>query len=266
MTAIKIATIFYGIKKDCAIMFRRPSEWMNPYRSWVGLEPVARKQADGMIKGEHFVEGDPINDQLLEGLRGGKGGLERQMLGEAEQAIADKRPMHISYLSAPKEAARYQTRESRTVQYEEHSPEARLMGTTVGQLVGHSFIPIAAGVKLPRKAGEPHDSYIQGISTNILANNFQHLNDKLASLGVGTPYKTLGQKFYNDLRGYYANLNAGHTATGRGYAVGTEDRPIEPDTSHVPYKLTRKEADFINTVINNTAAFAGHEDAQKLGT
>ena len=46
--------------------------------------------------------------------------------------------------------------------------------------------------------------------------------------------------------------------------VGTEHHPNEPDTSHVPYRLTRKEADFINTVINNTAAFAKHEDAGKL--
>jgi hypothetical protein len=227
-------------------------------------DPRVKKQADGAIKGEHFVEGDPIHDQLLEGLPEGKGGPQRQMLGQAEQAIAEKRPMHISYLSAPREAQRYPTRESRTVQYEEHSPEARLMGTTTGQLVGHSFIPTSVGVSLPRKKGESHQSYIQGISTNILANNFQHLNEKLAEMGSETPYKSLGHKFYNDLEGYFSNLNAGHTGTGRGYAVGTEALPNEPDTSHVPYKLSRKETDFINTVINNTAAFAGHEDAQKL--
>jgi N-acetyl-anhydromuramyl-L-alanine amidase AmpD len=227
-------------------------------------DPRVKKQADGMIKGEHFVEGDPVHDELLNGLPGGKGGQQRQMLAQAERAIAEHSPMHISYLSAPKEAQRYPTRESRTVQYEEHSPEARLMGTTTGQLVAHSFIPVAAGVRLPAKAGEPHQGYIQGISTNVLANNFQHLNDKLTSLGLKTPYKSLGHKFYNDLEGYYSNLNAGHTATGRGYAVGTEHHPVEPDTSHVPYKLSRQEADFIGTVINNTAAFAQHEDAQKL--
>jgi hypothetical protein len=227
-------------------------------------DPRVKKQKDGAIKGEHFVEGDPIHDQLLGGLPEGKHGPQRQMLAQAEQAIAEKRPMHISYLSAPKEAQRYPTRESRTVQYEEHTPEARLMGTTVGQLVGHSFIPTSVGVSLPRKAGEPHQSYIQGISTNILANNFGHLNEKLAALGLKTPYKSLGNKFYNDLEGYYSNLNAGHTATGRGHALGTEDLPNIPDPSHVPYKLKRREADFINTVINNTMAFAGHEDAQKL--
>jgi hypothetical protein len=227
-------------------------------------DPRVRKQADGTIKGEHFIEGDPIHDQLLSGLPEGKGGPQHQMLSEAKAAIAEKRPMDISYLSAPKEAAKFPTRESRTVQYNEHSPEARLMGSTKGQLVGHSFIPTAVGVSLPRKAGEPHQSYIQGISTNILANNFQHLNEKLASLGIKTPYGKLGPKFYNDLQGYYSNLNAGHTAAGRGYAVGTEDLPNEPDTSHVPYKLSRKEADFIGTVINNTAAFAKHEDAQRL--
>src|SRR4029077_8687924 len=140
--------------------------------------------------------------------------------------------------------------------------------TTEGQLVGHSMIPLNVGVKLPdkkgEKAGDPHQGYIQGLSTNILANNFQHLNDKLSAMGRKTPYKELGAKFANDLEGYFHNLNAGHTATGRGYAVGTEDHPNEPDREHVPYKLSRKEADFIGAVINNTAAFAGHKDAKKL--
>jgi hypothetical protein len=227
-------------------------------------DPRVKKQADGMFKGEHFVPGDPVHDPALAGLPGGHGGRQRQILGEAEQAIAEKRPLHISYISAPQEAAKFPTRESRTVQYAEHSPEARLMGTTEGQLVGHSMIPVSVGVQFPRKAGEPHQSYIQGISTNILANNFQHLNDKLAGMGRKTPYQRLGQKFFNDLEGYYSNLNAGHTATGRGYVLGTEDHPAEPDRSHVPYKLSRGEADFIGTVINNTGAFAKHADAEKL--
>jgi hypothetical protein len=107
--------------------------------------------------------------------------------------------MHISYISAPAEAEKFPTRESRKVQYDESSPEARLMGTTTGQLVGHSFIPLNAGIKLPdkkgEKAGEPHQGYVQGISTNVLANNFQHLNDKLAGMGRKTPYEKLGTKF-----------------------------------------------------------------------
>jgi hypothetical protein len=172
--------------------------------------------------------------------------------------------MHISYISAPKEAARYPTRESRTVQYEEHSPEARLMGTTEGQLVGHSFIPVAVGIKEPRKKGESHQGYIQGLSTNILANNFGHLNEKLTAMNRATPYSHLDHKFLNDMVGYLGNLNAGHTGTGRGYAVGTEQYPNDPDLSHTPHQLTRNQADFINTVINNTAAFAKHEDGQAL--
>ena len=97
-----------------------------------------------------------------------------------------------------------------------------------------------------------------------MANNFQHLNDKLEAMGRKSPYKELGAKFANDLEGYYSNLLAGHTATGRGYAQGTEDHPNTADREHVPYKLTRKEADFIGAVINNTSAFAGHDDAKKI--
>jgi hypothetical protein len=227
-------------------------------------DPRVKKQADGMIKGEHFVQGDPFHDSLLNNLPGGKGGRQRQILGQAEQAIADKEPMHISYLSAPKEAEKFPTRESRKVQYDAHSPEARLMGTTEGQLVGHSFIPVSVGVKLPAKAGEPHQSYIQGISTNVLANNFHHINAKLAEMGRSTPYPELGPKFSNDLEGYLSNLLAGHSGTGNGYVVGTSEYPSEPDRNHVPYKLTRNEADFLNAAINNTAAFAKHPDAQNL--
>ncbi len=233
-----------------------------------GDDPRVKKQKDGYIKGEHFVEGDPYHDQLLNGLPYGKQGRQRGILGQGETAIADKQPMHISYISAPQEAEKFPTRESRKVQYDAHSPEARLMGTTEGQLVGHSMIPLSVGVKLPdkkgEKAGDPHQGYIQGLSTNILANNFQHLNDKLSAMGRKTPYKELGAKFSNDLEGYFHNLLAGHTATGSGYAIGTEDHPNEPDREHVPYMLTRKEADFIGTVINNDAAFSKHEDAKKI--
>lgn len=227
-------------------------------------DPRVKKQADGMVKGEHFVSGDSVHEQLLDGLPGGQSGRQRQILNEAEGAIADKRPMHISYLSAPKEAEKFPTRDSRKVQYDAHSPEARLLGTTEGQLVGHSFIPTSVGVKLPSKADEPHQSYVQGISTNVLANNVQHLNEKLAAMGRESPYPQLNNKFSADLEGYLANLNAGHTGTGRGHAVGTADHPVTPDEEHVPYRLTRKEADFINTAINNTAAFAKHGDAEKL--
>ena len=75
-----------------------------------------------------------------------------------------------------------------------------------------------------------------------MANNFQHVNDKLAAMGRKSPYKEMGAKFQNDLEGYYSNLLAGHTATGRGYVAGTEHHPMEPDREHVPYKLSRKEA------------------------
>jgi hypothetical protein len=227
-------------------------------------DPRVKRQADGAIKGEHFVDGDPLHDQLLEGLPGGKGGRQRALLAQAEQAIQDKEPMHISYLSAPKEAEKFPTRDSRRIQYDESSPEARLMGTTEGQLVGHSFIPVSVGVTPSRKADEPHQGVIHGISTHVLANNVQHLNDKLAEMGQKTPYKELGAKFTNDLEGYLSNLNAGHVGTGQGYAVGTADHPNEPDLSHVPFRLTRREADFINASINNTAAFSKHEDAETL--
>ena len=227
-------------------------------------DPRVKKQADGKIKGEHFVPGDQFHTQLLSGLPEGQSGRQRSILAEAEEAIAEKRPMHVSYLSAPKEAEKFPTRDSRMFQYDEHSPQARLMGSTTGQLVGHSFIPVSIGVTPSSKKGEPHEGVIHGISTNVLANNFQHLNDKLAAMGRESPYKTMGQKFTNDLEGYFSNLNAGHTATGKGYHLGTSDHPNEPDREHVPYKLTRKEADFINATINNTGAFSKHRDAQKL--
>jgi beta-N-acetylglucosaminidase len=227
-------------------------------------DPRVKKQKDNLTKGEHFVPGDDAHDQLLSGLPGGHGGRQRQILGQAEQAISDKTPLHLSYISAPKEAAKFPTRESRTVQYDEHSPEARLMGTTEGQLVGHSLIPTAVGISPSRKANEPHQGYIQGISTNVMANNFQHILTKLAAMDRKSPYTKMGQKFANDLEGYLANLQAGHTGTGRGYAIGTEEYPSVPDESHVPYKLTRGEADFLNLVINNTGAFAKHEDGQAL--
>ena len=231
-------------------------------------DPRVSKQADGLIKGEHFIEGDPYHEQVLGGLPYGKQGPQRHKLAQGETAIADKSPMHISYISSPKELEQFPTRESRRTQYEKSSPEARLMKATEGALVGHSMIPLNVGVKLPSKAeekeGETHQGYLQGISTNVMANNFQHINDKLAAMGRKTPYEKLGAKFANDLEGYYSNLLAGHTATGRGYAIGTEDHPNTPDREHVPYKLTRKEADFIGAVINNTSAFAGHDDAKKI--
>jgi len=176
-----------------------------------------------------------------------------QIAGATEQAIAEKRPMHISYISAPKEAARYPTRESRTIQYDEHSREARLMGSTTGQLVGHSLIPVESRVT---KEGDP---YILGLSTNVMANNHRHLNEKLAAMGRQSPFPEFDHRFINAVEGYLANLNAGHTGTGQGHQVGTEHFPIEPDLSHVPHRLTRHEADFINAVINNDKAMAQHK-------
>ena len=76
-------------------------------------DPRVRKQLDGKMKGEHFVPGDNAHDALLNALPGGQGGRQRQILGQTEQAIAEKQPMHISYISAPKEAAKFPTRESR---------------------------------------------------------------------------------------------------------------------------------------------------------
>jgi N-acetyl-anhydromuramyl-L-alanine amidase AmpD len=227
-------------------------------------DPRVKKQKDGKIKGEHFVEGDLFHEGMWNRVPGGPNGRQRNIVRQAEQAIADKTPMHISYISSPAEAALYPTRESRTTQYEAHSPEVRLMGTTTGQLVGHSMIPVAVGITPGKKVSDPHESVIHGISTNVLANNFQHINTKLVEMGRKTPYKEFGTKFANDLQGYLSNLNAGHTGTGYGHAVGTAEYPNSPDENHVPYKLTRLEADFINATINNTGAFAKHEDGQAL--
>ena len=71
-------------------------------------DPRVRKQADGYVKGEHFVEGDRFHEQLLSGLPYGKQGHQRGLLAQAETAIADKSPMHISYISAPKKRPSFQ--------------------------------------------------------------------------------------------------------------------------------------------------------------
>lgn len=66
----------------------------------------------------------------------------------------------------------------------------------------------------------------------------------------------LGNKFYNDLEGYISNLNAGHRGTGDHYAPGTEQHPAQIDRNDITYRLTKREANFLNAVINNQAAKA----------
>lgn len=230
-------------------------------------DPRVKKQEDNYVKGEHFVPGDVMHEELLGGLPGGHGGRQRQLLGEGERAIAERRPMHISYISAPKEALKFPTRESRQVQYDKHSPEARLLGKEsegIGQLVGHSMIPVAVGITPSKKEGEPHQGVIHGISTNTIANNVHHVNTVLKEMGRESPYPRLSPKLFTDLEGYVSNLNAGHKGTGEGYALGTREYPNEPDRGHIPYRLTRGEADYLNLIINNTMAFPKHARGQAL--
>ena len=227
-----------------------------------------RKQDDNLFKGEHFQAGDELHTQILNNVPD----HEKQVLSQAQNAIQNRQPMHISYASAPKEGLeQVPTTKSRQIEYQMSSPQARMLGTNKAQIAGHSFIPTSIGVSLAKKQGEPHQGFIQGVSTNAAANNWHHLNSELTAMGQKTPYPKLGHKFYNDLEGYVSNLNAGFKGTGEGPAVGTEEYPSEPDPHHHPYRMNRHEADFMNAVINNQAAKAKgatglRELARKGGT
>jgi hypothetical protein len=224
-----------------------------------GDDTRVKKQADNMFKGEHFVQGDPLHTNLLQNTPKN----ERVALAAGQTAIANKQPMHITYASAPPSAAKESpiTRASREVNYDESSPQARMLGQTNARLSGHSFIPTSIGISLGKKAGAPNNGYIQGISTNVAAHNHYHLNKALAEAGEQTPYPNLDTRFHNDLSGYIQNLQAGHRGTGADYAPGTKEYPAQPDLDYVPYRLSQRKADFLNAIINNQAA--RHQPALK---
>jgi hypothetical protein len=228
-----------------------------------------KKQADNLFKGEHFQAGDELHTHVL----GNVPDHEKQVLSQAQNAIATRQPMHVTYASAPRqglgEAA--PTTRTRQIEYQMSSPQARMLKQTTAQLAGHSFIPTSVGVKLAAKQGEPHEGYVQGVSTNAVANNHHHLNQALTEAGHTTPYPKINHKFLNDLEGYVSNLNAGYTGTGEGPHAATEEYPATVDPTHVPYRLKRHEADFLNALINNQAAKAKsatglRELARKGGT
>jgi N-acetyl-anhydromuramyl-L-alanine amidase AmpD len=211
------------------------------------------KQADNFFKGEHFVENDPMHMAMLANTPP----MEKVRLAAAQAAIATKTPMHVSYISAPPPAEKESplTRAGREVNYAESSPQFRLLGQTNGRIAGHTFIPTAVGIALPRQKGQPNSGYIQGISTDVAAHNHYHLNKALAEMGQKSPYPELNSdKFHLDLAGYIQNLQAGHKGTGMGYQVGTKDYPARPNLKYVPAYLEQREADFLNAVINNQAA------------
>jgi hypothetical protein len=213
-----------------------------------------RKQPDNLFKGEHFQQGDPLHEQVLSNVPQ----QEKNVLGAAQTAIANRQPMHVTYASAPTQglAQAPPTTKSRQVEYQMSSPQARLLKQSTAQLAGHSFIPTAIGVKMAPKKGEAHQGYIQGVSTNAIANNHYHLNQAMDEAGLQTPYPKMGDKFNNDLEGYVSNLNAGYRGTGDALQPGTEEYPAQHDPSHVPYRLKPNEAHFLNAVVNNTAARA----------
>jgi hypothetical protein len=228
-----------------------------------------KKQADDFFKGEHFVPGDPLHETLLANTPA----TQKPILMASQQAIAQKRPMHITYASAPPPPGQIQPPTTRTaeVRYEASSPQARLLGTTDARLSGHTMIPTAVGIAPAKKQGEQHQGYVQGISTNVAANNWWHINQALKRAGVKTPYPHLDDRFENDLHGYIANLNAGHRGTGDRYMPGTETYPAHVDYDYVPYDLKPHEADFLNAVLHNRHALAktggaARELARKGGT
>jgi hypothetical protein len=210
------------------------------------------KGADGLFKGEYFQPGDALHEHVL----GNMSPKQQQMLRAGEQAIANRQPMHITYASAPREGEQPPTTKTRQIEYEASSPEARMLGKTTAQLAGHTFIPTAVGAKLASKQGEQHQGYIQGVSMNAAANNHYLINRELAAMGKATPYPTINTKFRNDLEGYVDNLNHGYKGTGDAIQASTKEYPVQVDPNHVAYRLKRHEADFLNAVINNTAARA----------
>jgi hypothetical protein len=212
-----------------------------------------KKQADNMFKGEHFVQGDPVHTAALANTPL----PERVALAAGQTAIANKQPMHVTYASAPPAEGKQSpvTRQSREVNYDESSPQARMLGQTNARLAGHSFIPTSIGVSLPKKKGGANNGYIQGISTSVAAHNHYQLNQALEGMGEKSPYPELNSpKFRNDLSGYVQNLQAGHRGTGDKYMPGTEEFPAQPDRKYVPVRLKQREADFLNAVINNQGA------------
>lgn len=227
-----------------------------------------KKQADNMFKGEHFVQGDPLHAHVLADTPV----HERMALAAGQTAIANKQPMHMSYASAPPGAEKESpiTRQSREINYDASSPQARLLAQTNARLAGHSIIPTALGISLARKKGDPNSGYIQGISTSVAAHNHFQINKALNEMGQESPYPELNSdKFHNDMAGYVQNLLAGHTGTGNHYQKGTEEFPANPNKSYVPYRLKQREADFLNAVINNQGARhsqALRELARKGGT
>ena len=228
-----------------------------------------KKQADNFFKGEHFQLGDALHAHVLSNVPE----HEHPVLQAAQNAIANHQLMHVTYASAPRtglgEAA--PTTRTRQIEYGISTPQARMLKQTKATLAGHTFVPTAVGMKLAGKQGEPHESYVQGVSTNAIANNHHHLNQALLEAGQPTPYPELNNKFFNDLEGYVSNLNAGYTGTGEGHQAETEEYPVTVDPTHVPYRLKRHEADYINALINNQAARAKsatglRELARKGGT
>jgi hypothetical protein len=228
-----------------------------------------QKMPDGYFKGEYFQKGDQLHQHMLANTPAN----EKAVMNQAENAIASRQPMHVTYASAPRTGLGVEapTTKSRQIEYEMSSPQARLLGKAKAQLAGHTFIPTAVGIKMAGKQGEPHQGYIQGVSMNAAANNHWHLNKAIAEAGAETPYPTLDHKFTNDLEGYISNLNAGYRGTGSSRQPGTKDYPVKVDRNHVAYRLKPEEAEYMNVLINNQAARAKkagalRELAQKGGT
>jgi hypothetical protein len=198
-----------------------------------------KKQADGLFKGEQFISGEALHKHVLANVPEEEGAV----LNAAQAAIASHAPIsHFASASRAGLTEEPPTTRSRQIEYEMSSPQALLLGQTRAQLTGQSFIPTSIGVSLTKKQGEPHQGYIQGISTNAAANNWHQLNKALIEAGSDSPYPKLGKKFYNDLVGYISNLDAGHCGTGNQYAPGGEQFLAQIDRNHIPYRLSASGA------------------------
>jgi hypothetical protein len=213
-----------------------------------------QKMPDGYFKGEYFQKGDKLHQHVLANTPD----TEKKVLDAAQESIANREPMHVTYASAPRTGLGEEapTTKTRQIEYQLSSPQARMLKQTSAQLAGHTFIPTAVGLKPAGKKGDQHEGYVQGVSMNAAANNHWHLNRAIEEAGQKSPYPNLDNKFFNDMEGYVANLNAGYRGTGKSLQPSTKAYPVKVDRNHVAYRLKPEEAEYMNVLINNQAARA----------
>ena len=74
--------------------------------------------------------------------------------------------------------------------------------------------------------------------------------------GAGWRQKTIQpNKFVNDLCGYVSNVNNGWHGDGSRPVEPTKGVPLKSSIDHIPYRMTREEADFNKAIMRNQVTF-----------